>query len=212
MKVGNIVSQNKVKVSDDFNVVKSMDEIIHGLPTLIVGYDYVNKNYPDFDITSNSLDIDIYWTFKRTERRDKYEEDLSLFVSISYNKLVQNIDYIFIDPIQYSKKKMYKILRKLYSLKNKISYLNNNMIYIYSENLIFGIDLKLASFTGSDSTKIKNKIKEISSVFLDDDKILIEYRKNVGLLSDKVRYVPFLFSLRNGQNNITSFIHIPRKD
>ncbi len=48
MKIGNIVSSIDVKISNEFNLVKNMDEIIQGLPTLIVGFDYVNKNYPDF--------------------------------------------------------------------------------------------------------------------------------------------------------------------
>jgi hypothetical protein len=39
MKFANIVTNTQINVSHDFNVVESMDEIIHGLPTLIVGFD-----------------------------------------------------------------------------------------------------------------------------------------------------------------------------
>jgi hypothetical protein len=31
-------------------VVKTMGEVIHGLPTLIIDYNYVEKNYPNFDM------------------------------------------------------------------------------------------------------------------------------------------------------------------
>ena len=72
MKVANIVSNNNINVSEEFNVVKSMDEIIHGLPTLIIGFDYVNKNYPDFNILDIELEPNLYWTVKKTERRDKH--------------------------------------------------------------------------------------------------------------------------------------------
>ena len=101
MKVANIVSTSKVSVSDEFNVVKAMDDIIHGLPTLIVGYDYVNKHYPDFDITDICLGPDLYWTFKRTERRDKHEEDLIWFITKAFEDLTSKVNYVFVDPIQH---------------------------------------------------------------------------------------------------------------
>ncbi len=62
MKIANIVSTNILNVNKDFNVVKSMDGIIHGLPTLIIGFDYVNEHYPNFDIFNNELEPNLYWT------------------------------------------------------------------------------------------------------------------------------------------------------
>ena len=211
MKLANIVSINTPSVSDTINVVKTMDEIIHGLPTLIIGYDYINKHYPDFDITNISLGPDLYWTFKRTERRDKYDEDLNWFISKIYIDLIKDISYIFVDPLQYNKKTLVKIIKKIKSLENKISYINDEMVYIYGEKYIFGVDLKLLKYMSIDSTKIKNKIKQISTVFLDDNNILIEYKKSVGMLGTQVRYIPYLYSITNGQNNSSSLIHIPRE-
>jgi len=196
MKVANIVSTNKIDVSDEFNVVKTLDETTNGLPTLIVGYEYVNKHYPDFDISNFCLGPDLYWTFKRTERRDKFEEDLNRFIKKVYKNLTNDIVYIFVDPIQYKTKTLIKIVRKIYSLKNIISFVNGEMIYLYSGNFIFGIDLKLLKFMSFDIDKIKNKIKSISSDFLDDNKILIEYKKTVDALDNQVRYIPFLYSIK----------------
>jgi hypothetical protein len=48
-------------------MVKTMGEVIHGLPTLIIDYNYVEKNYPNFDIGTNCLSKDLYWTFKKTK-------------------------------------------------------------------------------------------------------------------------------------------------
>ncbi len=210
MKVANIVSTTNIKVSEEFNVVKAMDNIIHGLPTLIVGFDYVNKNYSNFDITNIELEPNIYWTFKRTERRDKFEEDLIWFKTKVYKDLTSKINYVFVDFIQYNNRIMIKIVKKIIGLKNKITYCHGDMIYIYGENLIFGIDLKLLRYMSVNSLKVKEKIKNISDVFLEDDKILIEYEKNVGKLGDQVRYIPFLYSISNEQNDSSSFIHIPR--
>lgn len=211
MKVANIVSNTKINVSEEFNVVKSMDDIIQGLPTLIIGYEYVNKHFPDFDISSFCLGPDLYWTFKRTERRDNFEQDLLKFISKVYTDLVSKTVYVFVDPIQHKPKTLRKIIRKIYSLENVVTYVNGQMIYLYSGEFIFGVDLKLLKFMGVNIEKIKEKIKTLSSVFLDDDKILIEYKKNIVALDNQVRYIPFLYSIKNGQNDTSSLIYISRE-
>lgn len=211
MKIANIVSNNKIDVSEEFNVVQSMDEIIHGLPTLIVGYEYVNKHYPDFDILDIRIENNLYWTFKRTEKRDKFQEDLSWFIRKVYDDLTKEITYIFVDPLQYRSRTLWKIIRKIYSLKKIITYVHGDMIYLYGEKYLFGVDLKLLSYIGLNSDKIRNKIKSTSAVFLGADEILIEYKNTVEELGNKVRYVPYLFSIKNEQNDTTSIIHIPRE-
>ncbi len=89
--------------------------------------------------------------------------------------------------------------------------MHGDMIYIYGDKLIFGLDLKLISYMKMNSIKIKNKIKSISTVFLEDNNIFIEYKKNVGKLGNQVRYIPYFYSLIHGKNDFTSLIHIPRK-
>lgn len=208
MKLANIVSTSKISVSNEFNVVSSLDNIIQGLPTLIIGYDYVNKNYPDFDITNSELGPNLYWTFKRTERRDKYDGDLLWFTNKVYNDLVKEVNYVFVDPIQYKSKTLLKILKKIASIENKVAYVAGDMVYIYGDMIIFGIDLKLLRYMSFDTDKLIKKIKKYCSVFLDDSKILIEYIKNVGKLGYQVRHIPYLYSITNEQNNITSLVHI----
>ena len=211
MKIANIVSTSKVEVPEEFNVVNSVNEIIDGLPTLIIGYDIVNNLFPDFDIINISLGENKYWTFKRTEKRDKYEADLKWFISKVYSDLTNDISYVFVDPIQYKGKTLIKIIKKIYSLKDPIAFLNEQMLYVYGESFIFGIDLKLLGFMGVDTDKIKTRINAISRVFLQESKILIEYKKNIEALDNKVRYLPYLYSIRNGQNNTSSLIHISRE-
>jgi hypothetical protein len=188
-----------------------MDNIIHGLPTLILGFDYVNKHYPDFDVMDRKIGENLYWTVKRTEKRDKYEEDLSWFITKVLTDLISEISYVFVDPIQYNSRTIRKVIRKFHSMENKITYQNGQMLYIYGEKIIFGVDLKLLKYIGLDYKKIKDKIISKSSVFLTNDKILIEYKKTVEELDNQVRYIPYLFSITNEQNNTSSVIHIPRE-
>lgn len=211
MKIANIFSRSNVEAPQDFNVVTSFSDIIEGLPTLIVGYDYVNEKYPDFDITDICLGGNLYWTFRKTEKRDKYEQDLKWFITKVYADLTNELSYIFVDPIQYRGKTLVKIIKKIYSLKNIISYVTDEMIYIYGDKLIFGVDLRLLKYMGIDIQKIQRKIKAVSTVFLDNSDIFIEYKNTVSSLDNKARYLPFLYSIRNGQNDTSSLIHISRE-
>lgn len=196
-KIANIVSDNTIDVSEIFNVVKTMDEIQHGLPTLIVGLDLADKLYPDFDITDICLAPNVYWTFKKTQKRDKYAEDLNFFVNKVYYGLLKGVTYYFVDLIQNKTKTLKRIIQKIREFKHVTTYIHNDMIYIYSNNLIFGIDLKLARYIGMDVDKLIIKIKSISNVFLTYDEILIEYKKNLEEMDLQARYIPYLVSIIN---------------
>lgn len=207
MFIANIVSNADVNVSCDFNVVKSLDEIIQGLPTLIIGWDYVKKNYPNYNIINRKLSDNLYWTFKKTEKRDLHEEDIYNFVTNSYKSLISNVEYIFIDPILLKRKSIVKFIKKIYK-SDIISYHHDNMIYIYSENYIFGIDLNLIDFIGVNTGKLLEKIKRVSKVFLSKNLIFIEYKNRIKNLDDQVKFIPYLYSLENEQKTITGIFHI----
>lgn len=209
MNIANILSKTELKVPTDFNVVDSEEKLISGLPTLIIGFDYVNQKYPDFDITNIKISDNLFWTFKKNEKRDRYEEDLYWFIAYSYTNLIKNIPYVFIDPIQYNSKNMRKILRKIFTTTNIVSLVDNQMIYMSCDDVIFGVDLKLIKYIGFDENKIKTRIKSASSVFLENKQILIEYNIIVEYLENNIRFLPYLYSVRNGQNNNNSIIHIP---
>jgi len=197
VKIANIVSENNINVSEEFNLVKTIDEIDPNLPSLVVGYNWVNRRYPDFDITNRKLSNNLYWTFKKTENRDKHEEDVVWFMNKVYHDLVSKINYVFIDPIQYSSKKLRKILTKIHNMKGITSYLHNDMVYMYGDGLVFGVDLGLMDFMGFNREKLILKIKNHSKVFLEDNNILIEYKKHVEGLEKQTRYIPYLYSINN---------------
>ena len=211
MKIANIVSVNNINVSEDFNVVSTMDKIIHGIPTLIVGFDIVNKLFPDFDITERQVEKDLYWIFKKTERRDAFEVGLKWFKEKIINDLSKVISYVFVDVMQYKSKSLRKITKKLLNIEKKYSFINGDMIYIYGENIIFGVDLKLMSFVGINSETLKNRIIDKSLVFLGVDDILIVDKNIINELGLQIRYLPYLLSIRNEQNNTISGIHLSRK-
>lgn len=195
MKIGNIISEEEILVGEEFNVVSSLDDIIEGIPTLYVGLDLV-KSDEDLDFLERQLGEHTFWTFTDKEHRNYHIGDLARFINYCYTHLISDIHYIFIDPIQFNKSKMKKVLNKIKSLENSISYVHGeDMIYIYGDNLIFGVDLKLLRFMRMDVDKILSRIKSLSTVFLDNREVFIEYKNYLERLDNQPKYIPFLYSV-----------------
>jgi hypothetical protein len=81
------------------------------------------------------------------------------------------------------------------------------MLYLYGDNIIFGIDLKLLKFMGINTKVLKIKLK--STVFYDEIEILIEYKMFLIEIDNQIRYIPYLLSIFNEKNITISNIHIP---
>jgi len=197
MKIANIVTSNKVDVTDDINVVKELSDIIEGIPTLVTSYIWVSTNYDDYEIFDKKIEENLYWTFARTERRDIFASDVESFVTMANKKLIEDIDYIFIDLVQFHPTTIKKIVRKILSIDNKIAFKHKDMVYIYGDKLIFGVDLDLVRYMGLDVEGIENKIKSRCSVFLENDEIFIEYKDNMERLDHSVKYIPYLYAIKN---------------
>lgn len=197
MYVANIVTKNNLNVDKYFNVVESLDEIIQGLPTLVIGWDIVKTTNPDTDFIDKKISENIFWTFKKTERRDIFEEDLYNFINYSYNLLVKNIKYQFIDLILLTEsqlKNIFKILKKSTKL---IGYKYNNMLYLYSDNIIYGFDLNLLDYLDYNRQTTFDKIKSYCLVFLEHNDILIEYKDIIEMLNNEVKYIPYLYFIEH---------------
>jgi hypothetical protein len=197
MYVANIVTKNNLNVDKYFNVVESLGEIIQELPTLIIGWDIVKEINPKADFIDKKISEDIFWTFKKTERRDIFEEDLYNFINYSYNLLVNNIKYEFIDLILLTEPKLKTIFKILKKSTKLIGYKYNNMLYLYSNNIIYGFDLKLVSYLGYNQETTFEKIKSYCLVFLEHNDILIEYKDIIEMLNNEVKYIPYLYSIEH---------------
>ena len=133
MEIANIVSTSKINVGPEFNVVENMDEIVFtDLPTLIIGYDTVCDMYGEdnLNVMNRKISKELFWTFKRNEKRQICDIDIEDFIRYSYKKYTKNINYVDLDPIQDNPIKIKRIVKKLLSLNNPISYeTENNVIY-----------------------------------------------------------------------------------
>jgi len=194
--IANIVSENKINVGPEFNIVTNIGDVIDGLPTLIVGYEPICELYGSDNITvlDRKISDNIFWTFKKNEKRNTYSSDLEDFIRYSYKKVVKDIKIVDFNPIQYSKKKNLNIFKKLLTVTDGISYESEKgVIYIYSNKIIFIIDLNLLEYADFDVIKIKKKIKDRSIVFLEGKEVLIEYNDYLERLDYDMKVLPFLY-------------------
>lgn len=201
MEIANIVCTDVINIGPEFNVVETVDDIIYtNLPTLIIGYETAIEVYgiDNINVLKRNIKRNLFWTFRRTVERKVYQLDVEEFIRYSYKKAMENINYVDVDVIQHSNKKLYKIAKKILSLKEPICYKSmNNVIYIYSENLIFGMDMNLLDYVGFDVEKLEKKIIDKSVVFLEGSEILIEYNNQLERLKYNYKFLPFLYSIKN---------------
>lgn len=197
MFIGNIVTKSIIKSPDKFNVVDSLDKIIESLPTLIIGWEIVKEINPEADFCDRRLSDNIKWTFTLTEKRNLYEEDLYYFIEECHNNLISKVTYKYIDFILTNDDDLADIFKNIKNSEKNIAFKSDNMVYIYSLNNLFGIDLNIIDFVGRNSDKLIDYLKTFINVFLVDSKILIEYKGYMEMLNNQVKYIPYLYSIEN---------------
>lgn len=199
-KIGNILTKGKKDYPEYFNVSNTLD-FDNDLPTLIIGFNLTVELFRNkINAKNHELDENLYWTFLRTENRSKHDYILEIFTNKCFKFQINKSTYIFLDLIHYKPKKLIKIVKKILSLSEPLSIVYKDMVYIYGENLIFGVDLYLCQFVGLNKDKIFSKIKDISRETLDFKDIIIEYEDLLFRVDNQVRFLPILYSISDGES------------
>ena len=140
------------------------------------------------------LDIDVFWTFGKTERRVDYERDLDKFYDYVLNKSIENIKYYYINILTIKYNKIKKLLNIINSKEKKYIYTSNDMIYIYYNNNILGISLKILKYININIKKIykilysnKNNI-----IYNNDSFLTLKMRK---VINNKKYVIPYFISI-----------------
>ena len=206
MIIGNILTTDEISFKE-FKTINNLNEKDNNLPTLIVGWE-LTKDIVDGDkvsILRKKIDDTLYWTFNEKERKVDYEIDILNFKEICLNQIEEQINYIYIDVLHDSKRKIKKILKKIMSLNYVVSYYNNNnMLYIFSENLVFGVDLNICEFIGLSKDKIIDKVNTLSDVTLLQNEIFNKCKDLIKNNREKI--IPYIYY--NGTNNENSNLSV----
>lgn len=196
-KIGNIVTKTKKNIFGDiFNVVNSFDDIIMGIPTLIIGIEEAKKHIGGFNILEKHYG-DLWWTFKKTESRCEYEEDIIDFYRYAILKEVEKNRYVYIDPIRFKLDSIKKTVKFLKGNEKKYVFLtrNSNFMFIYSEkySTVFGLSIELCEYFGVNRHKVFKLLRNAQYVhdlsFMSED-----IRKVVG---SNTHYLPVLYTYFN---------------
>ena len=97
--IANILTNRKFSDCTLYNVVLDKKDLIEGIPTLVIGWEYTKKNFSEANILDWRIDNKTFWTFGNRERRQRYEETIIKFRKYVINNLVKSIKYKYISLI-----------------------------------------------------------------------------------------------------------------
>jgi hypothetical protein len=153
---------------DIIKVVSSISDCIKPLPKMIIGLENAKKyaldNNFDFDILEHTFPNGDMWTFKKTEKRELYEEDIDTFKKriVEYQGNDVTYYYVNIYALKYNKaKKLYNILfNNVLNKQANYIIIDRNMLYMCldSKNVI-GISFTHLEYIGISRDKIIDKLK-----------------------------------------------------
>ena len=194
MYVGNIVTSLKLE-EENFNICSDLDSIDNDLSTLIIGWDNAKEFIgANISIIHKKVNQKLYWTFSKKERKVDFEVDLEKFKEVCFNTFGDNIPYVYLDILHGKSRVNKKIIKKILSLSDSVIYISDkNMVYVYGENIIFGIDLNIIEYSSIKKEKILNRIKNLNNNVFVSDEIFNKCKDLILKLKNKNKYIPYIY-------------------
>lgn len=194
--IANIVSKTSQDVSSFFNVVKDIEDIVQGLPTLIIGWELTKSFFPDQDILESKVTDNIYWTFSKREKRYRYEQELEKFIARILVELKTSVHYIFFNYMISPPQKRESFHLYLDRGDNYI-YLNSRFIYIYNkrDEITFGVSLCDIRYIGIDEDSFISSLNRMGNNHIVKDMSFID-EKSLPFIKDNVKAVAYLSYLK----------------
>ena len=97
-KLGYIVTDRKINNVKDFvEVVNDISLTDSTKPVLLVGLENAKKNIENFSILNKKVNDNLFWTFKKTEKRVDFENDINYFYNYIIYNITRNIKYYYIN-------------------------------------------------------------------------------------------------------------------
>lgn len=176
-KIGNILHTNELvnhKKVDFINYYENImiNEIDNDLPTLIVGWSNVKiNNLENISILNKTIHKNqLYWEFDFEEYKQQHVDGVSEFSRLLPDYYFRSrYNYSIIDPIFYRIYTVDGIVCDILNNYIEKAYLNNNMLYVLSNNNIYGLDLETFNFFSLPSKEIISIFENKSESFINDE-------------------------------------------
>lgn len=194
--IANILTDEPFDKNELYNVVHDKQNVIPGIPTLIIGWELTKNVYPEASIIEWEVTDNVYWTYGKYERRDKYEANIKKFQDLSFKKFIESLEYVFYDVLTTTQDRLDSFLRSFASVTLKTIYVAGEMMYIYynGTNKVVGLSLRDCDYL--DNTLKKRIFSELYNsktvnLLKNNDEISREVRYKT---RGKVYILPYLYS------------------
>lgn len=158
-KLGYIVSDKSISNIKDFvGVVNDISLADPTKPVLIVGIKNAKKYIDNFSILNKKVNDNLFWTFKKTEKRVDFENDINYFYNYIIYNITSNIKYYYINILNLKYNKIKKLYNILFSGEKKYIYISNNMLYILYNGSVLGISISILEYIKVDTKKFFRKL------------------------------------------------------
>jgi len=194
--IANILTDEPFNEGELYNVVRDKEKLIPNIPTLIIGWERTKAEYPDASIIEWKVADNVYWTYGKYERRDKYEVNIKKFQDLSFKKFVESLEYVFYDVLLTPPERFESFLTSLGSDNQKTIYVTGDMMYLYynGTNKVVGLSLRDCDYLNEFTKK-----RIFSSVYNSNTVNLL---KNNDEISKEIRFkakgrayiLPYLYS------------------
>lgn len=173
--IANILTNSKSYAFNDFiHVCKEENDIIKGIPTLVVGVNNAKEVFSGYNLNyiERKIDENTFWTFNVTEKRSENERDVEEFKQYIVKVLKDKIEYSFFNILTCSRKKFKNFLIFLKNNKEKFYFFTTKMLYIAYDDTVIGISLDDCEYLGVEKKKVYNKILNFSKNVITENKFL----------------------------------------
>jgi hypothetical protein len=197
MYIGRIISNKEnIDTLDFVDVTKNIGSIDNFIPTLIIGKKKADEIYgkENIKVLDKKITDNVSWTFDKVERRNEYERDLKAFNDSLIKTIKKNIKYeffnIYIEPISRIK----KLISFIKSPKIKYIYIFNDHIYMYYNNIVYGISLSDIQYLGINKNRILRLLNSNSSNIIVENHDFLSKKMRQIIKEDKI-LIPYLYFL-----------------
>ena len=197
MYIGRIISNKEnIDTLDFVDVTENVGSIDNFIPTLIIGKKKAEEIYgkENIKVLDKKITNNVTWTFDKVERRNEYERDLKMFNDSLIKTIKKNIKYeffnIYIEPISRIK----KLISFIKSPKIKYIYIFNDHIYMYYNNIVYGISLSDIQYLGINKNRILRLLNSNSSNIIVENHDFLSKKMRQIIKEDKI-LIPYLYFL-----------------
>ena len=197
MYIGRIISNKEnIDTLDFVDVTKNIGSIDNFIPTLIIGKKKAEEIYgkENIKVLDKKITNNVTWTFDKVERRNEYERDLKMFNDSLIKTIKKNIKYeffnIYIEPISRIK----KLISFIKSPKIKYIYIFNDHIYMYYNNIVYGISLSDIQYLGINKNRILRLLNSNSSNIIVENHDFLSKKMRQIIKEDKI-LIPYFYFL-----------------